>query len=280
MGIDEAGHQQERAQRFGIACAAPCIAVFQPGDDAVGDQRVTPDTGVGQQRAVRLRADPPRKPERRKRIRVQVALHGGVVDDAVVVVGRQRSAGGRVGEVRVRDVPFPVVVGVVSRRAEPVAQRGHLAPAEPPHAGVVIGLADAVGLGDAVQVGVVPGEDRRAAGHAGQRAGVMPAETDAVLVEPLAACQRPVAPCEHLGRLVRRNRALLVGHQDDDVGEVRHVCSPFVSRGRPASRRTAWPAPGTTRAPPVAGLSENRFRPCSSASPRSNRLPASTSSGS
>jgi hypothetical protein len=59
-------------------------------------------------------------------------------------------------------------VDVVSGGAEPVAEGGHLALAEPAHPGVVEHLADAVGLGDAVQVGVVPGENRWAAGYAGE----------------------------------------------------------------------------------------------------------------
>ena len=98
-----------------------------------------------------------------------------------------------------RDVPFAVVVGVVSRGAEPVAQRRHLTLAQPAHARVVGHLAEAVGLGDAMQVGVMPGENGWATGRAGQRAGVVPRKTDAVLVEPLAAVQRSVAPGEHLG---------------------------------------------------------------------------------
>jgi len=151
-----------------VAGAASGVALGEPGDDAVGDQRVASNPGVGQQRAMRFRADPAGEAERPQRIRVEVAPHRGGVDDAVVVIGRQRAARRGVGEIGVRDVPLAVVVGVVARRAEPVAQRRHLALAEPAHAGVLGGLADAVGLGDPVQVGVVPGEDGRAAGDAGQ----------------------------------------------------------------------------------------------------------------
>ena len=138
---------------------------------------------------MRFGPDPAGETVRAERIGVEVSLHGGGVDDAVVVVGGQRLAGRRVVEVGVRDVPLAVVVGVVAGGAEPVAEGGHLAAAQPAHPRIVEALADAVGLGDAVQVGVLAGEDRRAARHAGQRAGVVAAEADAVLVEP----SRPVS---------------------------------------------------------------------------------------
>ena len=184
--------------RGGIAGATAGITVDQPGDDAVGDQRVAAQTGITRQRAVRLRTNPSRKAKRAKRIGVQIALHRVVVDGAARVVGRQHSPVGVV-YVGVRDVPFAVVVGVVARGAEPVAHGGHLAGPQPAHARIVGHLAEAIGLGDAVQIRVVPGENRWATGRAGQRAGVVPGKADAVLVEPLAAVQSPVPPGEHLG---------------------------------------------------------------------------------
>ena len=101
-----------------------------------------------------------------KRIGIEVLLYRGRIDFAAVIVGSQRSAGGRVFQIGVRDVPFAVVMSVVTRRAEPVSQRRHLTRAQPAHPGVVVHLADSVGLGHSVQVGVVSGEDRRPARHA------------------------------------------------------------------------------------------------------------------
>jgi hypothetical protein len=75
---------------------------------------------------VRFGSDPSGEPVRTEWIRVEILLHGSVVDDAVVVVGGQRGAGGRILEVGVGDVPLAVVVGVVAGGAEPVAQRRHL----------------------------------------------------------------------------------------------------------------------------------------------------------
>ena len=94
--VDEAGHQQERTQRVRIAGAATRVTIGEPRDDAVGDQRIAPHAGVARQRAVRLRADPPREAKRAKGIGVEIALHRGGVDDTVLVVGRQHApVGGR-----------------------------------------------------------------------------------------------------------------------------------------------------------------------------------------
>ena len=131
MWVDEAGHQQERAQRRGVAGAAARVAVLEPGHHAVGDQRVAPDAGIGERGSVGFGADPAREAVRGEGIGVQVAAHRTVVDDAVVVVGGQGSSGFGVDQVGVRDVPFAVVVGVVAGRAEPVAEGGDLAGTQP-----------------------------------------------------------------------------------------------------------------------------------------------------
>ncbi len=196
--VDEAGYQQERTSCERIAGATACVPVDQPGDDAVGNQRVAAQAGITRQRTVWLRTDPAREAKRPKGIGVQVTPHRGVVDDAVLVVGGQHAPVGVV-DVGVRDVPFAVVVGVVARGAKPVAHGRHLAGPQPAHARIVGHLAQAVGLRDAVQVRIVPGENRWATGRAGQRAGVVPGKADAMLVEPPAAVQRSLAPGEHLG---------------------------------------------------------------------------------
>ena len=259
--VDEAGHQQEWTQRTGIAGAASRVTIVEPRDDAVGGQRVSAHTRVARQRTVRLRADPPREAERRKRISVEIPLHRDGVDGTGRVVGRQHLPVGVV-QIGMRDVPLAVVVGVVTRGAKPVAQRRHLTLAQPAHAGVVGHLAQAIGLGDAMQVGVVPGENGWATGCAGQRAGVVPRKTDAVLVEPLAAVQRAVAPGQHLGRLVGRDRAFLVGHQDDDVGLVSHQVSPIGWPGRRASGRIVGLERGMPRVRRAFAVGQSRFRLC------------------
>ena len=230
--VHEARDQQERSGRGRIAGAAARVAVDEPGDHPIGDQRVAAESTVGQARAVRFGADPPGEAECRQRVGIEIPLHGGRVDDPVVVVGGQRSAGGGVVQVGVRDVPLAVVVGVVSRRAEPVAQGGHLAAPQPAHPGVVIGLADAVGLGDTVQVRVLAGEDGRTARDTRQRSGVVPGEADAVLVEPAPAGQGAFPPGEDGLVLIGRDGAFLVGHHDDDVGAVSHGSPPFGVRVR------------------------------------------------
>ncbi len=144
------------------------VAVLQPGDDTSGDQRVAAHAGVGERRTVRLGADPAREPVRAEWVGVEIALHGGFVDVAVVVVGGDDLTGRRVDQVGVADVPLAVVVRVVAGGAEPVAERRHLALGQPAQPRVVVQLAEPVGLGHAVQVGVLAGEQRRPARHAGQ----------------------------------------------------------------------------------------------------------------
>ena len=272
--VDEAGDQQERAHRLLVTGAPARVAVGEPVDDPGGEQRVATKAAVGHGRSVRLWSDPAGEAVWTQRIGIEVALHCGRVDHAVVVVGGQRFAGGGIVEIGVGDVPLAVVVGVVSGGAEPVAQGGHLTLAQPAQPRVVEALADAVGLGDSVQVGVVAGEDRRATGYAGERTGVVPGEAHAVFVEPAPAIQGSPTPGQQLGRLVGRYRAFLVGHQDDDVGPFRrlvglvdfsHGHAPFVRRARPASSRTPWPGRGRlpTRPPAPPGLS--RSSRCSSA---------------
>ena len=227
MGIDEAGHQQERPQRIRVAGTPPRVPVLEPRDDPIGDQRVSPKTTVGHGRSVRLGPDPAGEAVRPQRIGVEVGLHGHGVDDTVGVVGGQRLAGLGVLEVGVRDVPLAVVVRVVARGPQPVAQCRHLAAAQPPQPRIVVPLAETVGLRDPVQVGVLAREQGRPAGGTRQRARVMPSEAHAVLVEPAPAGEGAVAPVHNVVGLVRRDRALFVSHEDDDVGPLRrHLGAP------------------------------------------------------
>jgi hypothetical protein len=167
-----------------------------------------------------------------QRVGVEVELHRGLVDDAIVIVGGQRFTGFGVLEIGVRDVPLAVVVGVVARFLEPVAERRHFAGAQPTQPGIVVPLTDAVGLGDPVQIGILTGEDRRPARHARERTRVVPREADAMLVEPAPTAEGPASPGQHVGRFVRWHRAFLVCHEDDDVRSISHAGAPFVGPSR------------------------------------------------
>lgn len=122
-----AGHQQERAHRGGVTGAPPGVALGQPRDDTIGDQRVATKTAVGQPRPMGLGAHPPGEAVWPERVGVEVTPHRGRVDDALVVVGGQWCTGRGVFQIGVRDVPLAVVVSVIPGRAKPVTQRRHLA---------------------------------------------------------------------------------------------------------------------------------------------------------
>jgi len=70
--VDEAGHQQEWPLRVRLAGAAARIAVDEPPDNAVGDQRIATNAGIGQLCAVRLGTDPSREAKRCKGIGVEI----------------------------------------------------------------------------------------------------------------------------------------------------------------------------------------------------------------
>ncbi len=174
-GLTKLADQQERPQRGRVAGRAAGVAIVEPGDDTVGDQRVAAHPGVGERAPCGSGPTQPANPNGSSGSAGEVPLHRGGIDVAVVVVGGDDLAVG-VGEVGVADVPLAVVVRVVAGGTEPVAERGHLALGQPAQPRVVGHLAEPVGLGDAVDVRVVAGEHRRPARHAGERAGVVPLE--------------------------------------------------------------------------------------------------------
>src|SRR5262249_53528374 len=139
-------------------------------------------------------------------------------------------------------------------------------------------------------VRVLPGEQRRAARDARQRAGVVPLERHAVLVEPLGPRQRARPPGGQLGTLVGRRRPLLVGEDEDHVRWCAHQPA-FRSRyeARPSSIESpAWPSGSLRmRAPtlpfgvPPGSMTEDmvtKVRPSMSAF-RSQRLVTPATSG-
>jgi len=135
---------------------------------------------------MRFRSDPSGEPEGAQLIRAAVLLYAYGQDVSVVVIRVDPLARGIV-EVGVGHVPLAVVVRVVARGSEPVTKRRDLALAKPSHARVVVALAEAICLGDSVDLGIVAGEDRRPARHTRERAGVVATEVDGVVLEPRGA---------------------------------------------------------------------------------------------
>ena len=131
--VHEAGHQEERPLGGGVAGPASGVAVGQPGGHPLGDQRVAHQAAVGELAAVGLRPHPAREAVGPERVGVEVALDVAGQDLAARRVGRHRRAV-RPQEVGVGDVPLAVVVRVVARGPEPVAERRHLLRAHPAHA--------------------------------------------------------------------------------------------------------------------------------------------------
>ena len=168
VGIDEAGHEQERALCVGVTLSASGVAVPEPGHHPVRQERVADQSAVGAGGTVGFGADPAGEAEGSEWIGLQVGANTVRADDSVVVVGGDSLAACGIEQVGVADVPLAVVVGVVPGGAEPVAEGRHLAGPKPAHAGVVGHLAETVGLGDTVHVGVLAREQCRPAGHAGQ----------------------------------------------------------------------------------------------------------------
>ena len=83
-----------------------------------------------------------------------------VLDLRALVVDRQQVPVAVVGvEMRVRDVPLALVERPIAPGAEPVAQRRHGVRRQPEHVVAVGALGDSVGLRDAVQRGIVAGEE-------------------------------------------------------------------------------------------------------------------------
>ena len=214
--VDEAAHEEERLQRFLIAGCAAGVPVLEPCDGAVGVQRVADVARIGDIGAVGLGPDPAAEAELAERIGIEVRLHGLGEDVAITRVGRHRLA--VLHEVGVADMPFAVVVGVVASGPEPVADRGDLTRAQPPHAGVVVEFAETVGLGDAVHFGVLAGEQRRATRNTRGRGDIVPLEAHTVVGEPGTGGQVLVAPGPNLVVLVARSGTLFVGEDDDQVG--------------------------------------------------------------
>ena len=141
--------------------------------DLFGVEAVLDDPAVRLRHAVWLAADPAGEAERIETIGAAVRVDRAVVDTAVRVVRRQALVGAGNQDVCVRDVPLAAVVRAVAGRAEPVAHRGHRARVEPRHQRVARLLGQAVGVGDAVQRRVLPGEQRRPAREARGRPGIV-----------------------------------------------------------------------------------------------------------
>ena len=233
--VDEARHQQERTLCIGVTGGTSGVAIFEPVDDPFGDQGVASKPAVGEATAVRFGADPTVETKRVEWIRGAVLLDSRCINIALAVVGLDPAAIVRPAnmvEVGVADVPLAVVVRVVARSTEPVAERRHFALGQPAEPRVVSHLAEPVGLRDAVDIGVLAGEDRWTTGHAGQRSGVVPVEVHSIVVKPPATAEGSAPPGKDIVRLVGRDGPLFVGHDDDHVG-TRHACCSCSCPGCP-----------------------------------------------
>ncbi len=182
--VDEARHEQERSQCRRVTRSPPGVTIGEPFDHASGRERVSPQPAVGERAAVRFGTDPAGEPERIEPVGISIASDRCMIDDAVVVIGGQRTPGRVIVQIGMGEVPLALVTRVVAGDAEPVAQGRHLAWTEPPHGRVVGILAEPVRLRDPVHVGILTGEQRRPARNACQRTGVVAFEADAVLGEP------------------------------------------------------------------------------------------------
>ena len=222
VGVDEADDQQERPQRRLVTGPTSGVAILEPRHRPVRVDRIAHETRERRIGAVRFGPDPAREPEVVERVGVEIRLDRALVERSVNVVRCQRAARVRVDDVGVGHVPLAHVLGVVPAGTEPVTERRHLVRAKPAHTGVVVHLAQTVGLGDPVDIGILAGEQGRATGHTCQGARVVAPERHPMLLEPPGAGELLAAPRRHLRRLVGWRGAFLVGHQHDDIGTSSH----------------------------------------------------------
>ena len=108
------------------------VAILEPRDHTIGDERIATNTGIAQLAAVGFGADPSGEAERVQPVGASVQLDAAVDDVAIVVVRVDPVALGIV-EVGMADVPLAVVVRVVAGGAEPVAEGRNLALPQPAH---------------------------------------------------------------------------------------------------------------------------------------------------
>ena len=200
------------------------------------EHAVADEPGVGLVGAVRLATDPPREPERVEPVGPAVGVDRGGIEHAVGVVDHQALVGARDDEVGVGDVPLAPVVGAVAGGAEPVAHAsGTVSGSSQVIAGSVGLLGQAVGVGDAVQRRVLPGEQRRAARRARGRPRVVAVQLTALRAEALARRELRAAELGQRLHLVRRRVPLLVRHDEQHVRSAGH--RPGRYRRRSAFRR-------------------------------------------
>jgi len=207
----------ERRDRKPRAFARGTTEVTEEVDHLLGEHAVAHRATVVLGRTVRLAPDPAREAERIQAVGGPIGLNRFGDDPPVVVRGGQAVVAAGDGQVGVADVPLAPVVGLVAAGSEPVAERGHCAGIEPAHRGVIVGLGDSVGLRHTVQRRVLPGEQRRPAGHARGGADVVAVQLESAVAEAVPVRHLVPPEARHRGRLIRRGVALLVGHDDQHV---------------------------------------------------------------
>ena len=126
MRIDETCDQQKWLEGISVTISTPLIPIVEPTDDSGCDQRVAGETAIREEPSVRLRPNPARKAKWVERVRIEVAIDVVMKYLAISSVRRKRFSI-VVEQVGVGDVPFPVVVGVIAGRSEPMTESGYLA---------------------------------------------------------------------------------------------------------------------------------------------------------
>ena len=190
-------------------------------DDLLCEHAVAHEAGVGLVRTVRFPADPAGEAVGIEAVGAAVRVDRDGVEHAVGVVDPEALVRAGNGQVGVGDVPLAAVVRAVPGCPEPVAHGRDGVGIQEVHGRVGGLLGEAVGVGDAVQRRVLPGEERGATRRAHGRARVVAVELAALAAETLACRQLLAAERGQRLLLVRRRVPLFVGHDEEHVGSRR-----------------------------------------------------------
>ncbi|CAB5013305.1 unannotated protein [freshwater metagenome] len=243
--VHERRHQQPRLGRLAQALELLDIPVGEHGvaAHAVGARRA----GVEGVTSVRLRTDEAGEAVLLEDSGLHVDALEVRVGHAGAGVRRHRVVRAGLKEVDFGDVPLALPQGFVAGRAEPVAQRGHRPWLQPVEVRLHSGLCRPRGLRHPVQRGVLAGVHRRARGLAGDRHRVVLGELHRVAPQEILRRQVDSAPGLELLALVHGRRALLVHHDDQEVGPAAKTSARAERRGHGSSRGASGGSGGTGR---------------------------------
>ena len=160
------------------------------------------------------------------------------------------------------DVPLAAVVRPVAGRRG--TSRPSWAPSrvEPRHERIARLLGQAVGVGDAVQRRVLPGEQRRPAREARGRPGIVAVQLHAGGAQALAGRELRAPELGEGLRLVGGRVALLVGHDHQDVGtSCGHRSSPRQAETRESTTHVRRHDDTAAAPPHTTGALDGHVRP-------------------